>query len=190
MPNIPLCLITALLFIPMSYAELIDKTKTASIEQFSSLSQLTSLQNIQEHSKLTVPHVYELKNRFHVRSLFVESPSLPMVDIQLTFNAGSARDQSIGMNLYGLSNMAAQLLDEDTDHYSAQEIISTFESVGAKFSVSAHRDMFIVKLRTLSDPAKLEPALDMLLEVLNYSTFKNSSIDLILSNTAVGQKQL
>ena len=190
MQNIQLCLITALLFIPTSYAELIDKTKTASIEQFNSLNQLDSLQNLKEHSKLTVPHVYELKNRFHVLSLFVESPSLPMVDIQLTFNAGSARDQSIGTNLYGLSNMAAQLLDEGTNHYSAQEIITTFESVGAKFNVSAHRDMFIVKLRTLSDPAKLEPALDMLLEVLNYSTFKNSSIDLVLSNTAVGQKQL
>lgn len=190
MQKFQLCLITTLAFIPTSHAELIEKTTTASTEQFSSIIHLESLHHIQEHPKLTVPHVYELNNRFHVRSLFVESPTLPMVDIQLTFNAGSARDQSIGTNLYGLSNMAAQLLDEGTDNYSAQEIVSTFESVGAKFSASAHRDMFIVKLRALSDPAKLEPALDMLLEVLNHSTFQNSSIDLVLSNTAVGQKQL
>ena len=191
MQKIQLFLITTLLFTTSNHAEIIDNSRTISAaEQFSSLTQLDSLKNIQEHTSLKVPYVYELNNSFHVRSLFVESSTLPMVDIQLTFNAGSARDKSIGTNLYGLSNMAAQLLDEGTNKYTAQEIISTFESVGAKFSVSAQRDMFIVKLRTLSDPQKVELAVNMLIELLNHSTFKNSSIDLVLSNTAVGQKQL
>lgn len=183
-----LCFMTSFLFSPASFAELIQNTKTTN--EFSSIAHLQSLKNIQENPHQIAPYVHELNNRFHVRSLFVESPTLPIIDIQLTFNAGSARDSEIGTNLYGLSNMAAQLMDEGTTNYTAQEIISTFESVGAKFSVAAYRDMFIIKLRTLSDPEKLQPALAMMLEVLNHSTFKTSSIDLMLSNTAVGQKQL
>lgn len=183
-----LCFMTSFLFSPASFAELIQNTGTTN--EFSSIAHLQSLKNIQENPHQITPYVHELNNRFHVRSLFVESPTLPIVDIQLTFNAGSSRDSEIGSNLYGLSNMAAQLLDEGTTNHTAQEIISTFESVGAKFSVATYRDMFIIKLRTLSDPEKLQPALSMMLEVLNHSTFKAPSIDLMLSNTAVGQKQL
>lgn len=183
-----LCIMTSFLFLPASFAEVIQNTETTN--GFSSIAHLQSIKNIQENTHQNVPYVHELNNRFHVRSLFVESPTLPIIDIQLTFNAGSARDSEIGTNLYGLSNMAAQLMDEGTTNYTAQEIISTFESVGAKFSVAAYRDMFIIKLRTLSDPEKLQPALAMMLEVLNHSTFKTPSIDLMLSNTAVGQKQL
>ena len=58
--------------------------------------------------------MHEIKNHRHVRTLFVENPALPMVDIQLTFNAGSARDAEIEKGLFGVANMAAQLIDEGT----------------------------------------------------------------------------
>lgn len=183
-----LCIISSFLCPPASFAEVAPSTQ--STNEFKSITQLQSLKNIQENPHQTAPFVHELNNRFHVRSLFVESPTLPMVDIQLTFNAGSARDSEIGSNLYGLSNMVAQLIDEGTSNYTAEEIISTFESVGAKFSVASYRDMFIIKLRTLSDPEKLQPAVAMMLDMLNHSTFQTPSIDLMLSNRAVGQKQL
>lgn len=48
--------------------------------------------------------------------------------------------------------MAAQLLDEGTPKYNAQQVAAVFEQVGAQFSARAYRDMFIVKLRVLSDP--------------------------------------
>lgn len=136
------------------------------------------------------PYVHELKNRYRVRTLFVESQDLPIIDIQLTFNAGAARDEEVATGLNGIANMAAQLMDEGTEKYNANEIAGAFERVGAQFSVSAYRDMFIVKLRVLSDPKKLEPALGMMMEVLNHATFKKSSINFVLSNTQVGQKQV
>jgi len=155
-----------------------------------SIPLLQSLKNDNNQLQFRSPDVHELKNRYKVRTLFVESQNLPIIDIQLTFNAGSARDEEIAAGLYGVANMAAQLLDEGTEKYTANEIASAFEAVGAQFSVKAYRDMFIVKLRVLSDPKKLEPALGMLLEVLNHSTFKKSSIHLMLTNTQVGQKQV
>lgn len=154
------------------------------------LSALQSLRNITQKPDDQAPYVHELANRYKVRSLFVESQDLPIIDIQLTFNAGSARDESIEKGLYGLANMTAKLLDEGTELYSAQDIANTFERLGAQFSVQAYRDMFIVRLRVLSDPKKFEPALAIMMDVLKHATFNQSGIHLILNNTQAGQKQV
>jgi zinc protease len=155
-----------------------------------SIPNLQSLRSVPTKTSYQAPYVHDLKNRYKVRTLFVESRDLPIVDIQLTFNAGAARDTEVENGLYGVANMAAQLMAEGTEKYNAQQIAAAFEQVGAQFRMSAYRDMFIVRLRVLSDPKKLEPALAMMMEVLNNSSFKNSSINLMLNNTQVGQKQL
>ena len=49
-----------------------------------SIASLQSLKQVQTSDLYTAPHVHELKNKYKVRSLFVESPALPMVDIQLS----------------------------------------------------------------------------------------------------------
>ena len=64
----------------------------------------------------------------------LESLALPMVDIQLTFNAGSVRDVSRKKGPYGVANMAAQLIDEGTTQHDAVEIANAFEQVGARFT--------------------------------------------------------
>ncbi|WP_288688130.1 insulinase family protein [uncultured Acinetobacter sp.] len=158
--------------------------------QLQSIPMLQSLRNVQLEKEYRAPHVQELKNRNGVRTLFVESQDLPMVDIQLTFNAGAARDEEVGKGLFGTANMAARLMDEGTEKYNAAEIASVFDQSGAQMSIQAHRDMFVMRLRVLSDPKKLEPALGMMMEILKNATFKNSSISLALSNNQAGQKQL
>lgn len=158
--------------------------------QLQAIPLLHSLKNINQKQAFQAPFIHDLNNRYKVRTLFVETRDLPMVDIQLTFNAGSARDQEIAKGLFGLSSTAAKLMREGTDKYTAAQVASVFDATGAQFSVQAYRDMFVVRLRTLSDPKKMEPALAMMMEVLKNATFKPSSIQLALSNTQVGQKQL
>ncbi len=158
--------------------------------QLQAIPLLQSLKNINQKQAFQAPFIHDLNNHYKVRTLFVETRDLPMVDIQLTFNAGSARDQEIAKGLFGLSSTAAKLMREGTDKYTAAQVASVFDATGAQFSVQAYRDMFVVRLRTLSDPKKMEPALGMMMEVLKNATFKPSSIQLALSNTQVGQKQL
>lgn len=165
-------------------------TLEESTQPIQALKSLQSLKKLDHQAAYQTPFVHDLKNRDQVRTLFVETQDLPIVDIQLTFNAGSAQDESIEKGLFGLSNMAANLIDEGTNQYTANQIISAFESLGAKFSAQSYRDMFIVRLRVLSRPEKLDPAVAMLLEVINHSNFKASSINMLLDNTKVGQKQL
>ncbi|MBK0062222.1 MULTISPECIES: insulinase family protein [unclassified Acinetobacter] len=158
--------------------------------QLKSITQLNSLKNIPAKQTDQAPYVHDLKNAYQVRTLFVESSALPIVDLQLTFNAGSARDESIGKGLFGIANMAANLMTEGTENYSATQIANTFEQLGAQFSVKAYRDMFVVRLRVMSDPQKIQPAINLMLEVLNHATFTPSSLNLVYSNTQVGQRQL
>ncbi len=158
--------------------------------QLQAIPLLQSLKNINQKQAFQAPFIHDLNNHYKVRTLFVETRDLPMVDIQLTFNAGSARDQEIAKGLFGLSSTVAKLMREGTDKYTAAQVASVFDATGAQFSVQAYRDMFVVRLRTLSDPKKMEPALGMMMEVLKNATFKPSSIQLALSNTQVGQKQL
>ncbi|AOA58626.1 M16 family metallopeptidase [Acinetobacter larvae] len=155
-----------------------------------SLAQLKSLQGVKTTALYQTPFVQELENTAHVRSLFVATQALPIVDIQLTFNAGSAQDEYIGKGLYGLSSLAARLMTEGTDQYSAAEVANRFESLGASFSVSSYRDMFVIRLRSLSDPQHLQPAIDLMLHILNHATFKRSDLSMMLSSSRVGQKQV
>jgi hypothetical protein len=70
--------------------------------ELKSIPLLQSLKNDNKQLQFRAPYVHELKNRYKVRTLFVESQNLPIIDIQLTFNAGSARDEEIAAGLYVL----------------------------------------------------------------------------------------
>lgn len=186
-------LIVALNCASVVWAESVQNTEVIPEDnptQLQSIPLLQSLKNLKNERQFHAPYVHELNNRYKVRTLFVETKDLPMVDIQLTFNAGAARDEEIQKGLFGLSSMAAKLIREGTDTYTAREIAAVFDQSGAQFSAQAYRDMFVIRLRVMSDPKKLEPALAMMMEVLKHASFKNQSISLAVSNTNVGQKQL
>lgn len=191
--KIPLFVCISLLYSPLNHAEveLDNHDETDAVIDDSVLkanSTLQSLKNLDKHQQYQAPFVQDLSNNQKVRTLFVSATDLPIVDIQLTFNAGSSQDEALGKGLYGMANMAAKLITEGTDQYTAKEIASTFEGLGAQFSVTAYRDMFVVRLRVLSDPEKLNPAINTMLHVLNHAQFNPSGLNLVLNNTKVGQK--
>ncbi|MGO3385786.1 MAG: M16 family metallopeptidase, partial [Acinetobacter guillouiae] len=193
--KIPLFVFISLLYSPLNHAEveLDNHDETDAVIDDSALKAnltLQSLKNLDKHQQYQAPFVQDLSNNQKVRTLFVSATDLPIVDIQLTFNAGSSQDEALGKGLYGMANMAAKLITEGTDQYTAKEIASTFEGLGAQFSVTAYRDMFVVRLRVLSDPEKLNPAINTMLHVLNHAQFNPSGLNLVLNNTKVGQKQI
>ena len=190
-----LSLCIALLLTQPAHAEIEEHLETDAdliLDQnpLKALSQLQSLKQLDHRQQYQAPFVQELKNSLQVRSLFVAAQDLPIVDIQLTFNAGSARDETLGKGLFGMASMAARLMPEGTDQYTAKQLSSAFDALGAKFNVNAYRDMFTVRLRVLSDSQKLEPALALFLHTINHANFNQSGLNLVLSNTKVGQKQV
>lgn len=98
---------------------------------------------------------------------YVNAPELPMVDIKLVFNAGSARD---GL-LPGTARMTSAMLDEGAAGLDADQIAAAFADVGAKYGASSERDMAVLSLRSLTEPKALEQALNTFTTVLSKPDF-------------------
>ncbi len=104
------------------------------------------------------------------RVYYVATQGLPMVDIRVTFDAGSARD---GYQ-YGVAALTSAMLDSGAGQWSADDIASRFESVGAQFGTGAGVDMAWLSLRTLIDKPLLDKSLSTLHAILTEPLFKES----------------
>ena len=93
---------------------------------------------------------------------FVPAPDLPMIDIRITFAAGSSRDHGKP----GLASLTNAMLTQGAAGMSADEIAQAFEDVGAQVGHGALRDMSWLSLRTLSQAEYFDPALEVFTKVL------------------------
>jgi zinc protease len=76
---------------------------------------------------------------------FVEARELPMVDIEITFKAGSAYETQKP----GVAALTNAMLDEGTKNHSNEEISETLESIGAIYNTSIDKDKSSLSLRSV-----------------------------------------
>ncbi len=127
---------------------------------------------------------WTLKNG--ARVYFVEARNLPMVTLNVVFDAGSARDPQ-GRN--GLSMLTNHLLDNGTGELDADAIAAAFEGLGAEFGSSNDRDMAGVNLKSLTDRTLLDPALDLFARVLAAPSFPAASFERERQRALLGLQQ-
>jgi zinc protease len=128
------------------------------------------LLNVPQALALDIQH-WETSNG--VKVLFVETHALPIVDVRVTFKAGSSRDG----DLYGVSRLTNALLVDGTGDYSAEDIAQTFESTGAQLGHDSLRDMGFVSLRSLSDREMLDKTIDLFARVMALPSFPQDAIE-------------
>ncbi len=114
---------------------------------------------------------------------FVEAHEIPMLQVRAVFDAGSTRD---AQEKSGLAQFTSRMLGEGTTGLSADAIAIRFEGLGADFGAGADRDMATVDLRTLTDPALLEPALDLFARIVTTPTFPADSLERERARALVG----
>ena len=119
------------------------------------------------------------------RVYYVHTEGLPMVDIQVVFDAGSARDGQ----QFGLAALTTDLLDTGAWKWNADEIAQRFESVGAQFGASSSIDTSTLSLRTLTDKPLFDKALETMQAILAQPTFKEADFKREKSRTLAGLKQ-
>ena len=134
------------------------------------LSKLSSLDNVKP-LQVTVPTIEYFNTRSGVPVAFVRAEALPIVDIDLRFNAGSARDGDIRANGFGIANMVATMLPQGTTLLAEDDFTRAVETLGINLDSSAYKDMFIVSLRSLSDDEHLLPAVDLMSQMLTKPSF-------------------
>ncbi len=116
---------------------------------------------------LAMPPIQHWQTANGARVYYVPAPELPMLDIRVVFAAGSARDA----DLPGLASMTNHLLDKGAAGLTANDLAARLEGLGAQLGSGALRDMAWVSLRSLSAAARLEPAMEVLLQVLGQPDF-------------------
>jgi len=119
------------------------------------------------------------------RVYFVAAPDLPILDIQLLLDAGSARDGERS----GLAAMTAAMLTQGAGDFDADAIAERIEAVGAQLSAAASRDSTALSLRTLTAPAALETTLETAVEVLAEPRFAAADFERVRENTLVALRQ-
>lgn len=104
--------------------------------------------------------------------LFVRKTQLPMFDLQVTFAAGSARDDGAG----GLAQLTLGMMDEGTTELDALQIAQGFDHIGAEFTKSAERDTATISVRSLSDAPQRDKAVALLAQVLGQPLFAEDKL--------------
>ena len=119
---------------------------------------------------------------------FVPSLDIPMVDVRLVFDAGSARDAEAGNNLSGTALMTNGLLSEGAAGDDAQTLAEKFEAVGASFGNGSLKDMAWLSVRSLRDDKFLQPALNNLKNILTLPEFNETSFKRELERLKISVK--
>lgn len=115
---------------------------------------------------------------------FVETKGLPMVDIRVVFDAGSARDEY----QQGVASLTSALLDTGAGEWNADDIAQRFESVGAQFGAGVSRDMAWLSLRSLTEAKLFDKALKTMQTILTAPTFNEVDFQREKNRTLAGLK--
>jgi zinc protease len=99
-------------------------------------------------------------------------PGRPLLAVRVILEGGASYEAA---ELGGVSILAAHALTEGTERYSAVELAEAAERLGAELNAEASWDSLSLSLTV---PAhRLEPAIDLLVEVLAHPTFPSREVD-------------
>ncbi len=105
--------------------------------------------------------------------LYASAPDLPMVDVRVVFDAGSARDG----DKPGLSQLTNALLTDGAGEWNADQIAQRLDSVGARLGSGSMKDMAWISLRTLTEDSTFAKSISTLTEILNSPTFPADALE-------------
>lgn len=128
------------------------------------------------------PKIQHWETSSGLRVYFVNVPELPMLDIRLSFAAGSAYD---GDKL-GVAGITTSMLNKGAAGLNADQIAETFESVGAKYSSEAALDTVSISLRTLTLDEQLNTALDNWLKLIEKPEFPEADFMRLKKQALIG----
>ena len=114
------------------------------------------------------PKIQHWQSASGAKVLFVEDHDIPMLDVAVTLPAGSSFDAAEKSGVAGLTH---QLMDSGSDGLSEDEISRGMADIGAQFGGGFDPDRSSMSLRTLSNAAERDKALDIMARVLQHPEF-------------------
>jgi zinc protease len=105
--------------------------------------------------------------------MYVHAPDLPMVDVRVVFDAGSARDG----DLPGIARFTSSMLSEGAGEWDADAMSARLEAQGIEVGSSSLRDMAWVSIRSLTEPQVLDVAVESVQAMLASPRFDDDAIE-------------
>jgi zinc protease len=141
-------------------------------------SRLLSAQGLDLDAPIQITtQVQTWKTQADTRVRFVEARGLPMVDLLLRFNAGSAQDGPLS----GLAALTLYNLDKGSAGLSADEHAGRLERLGAVVHKDVRLDHAQLSLRSLSNAELLAPAVALFTDLAARPDFPASALDTVKS---------
>ncbi len=140
----------------------------------SDLDRSQGVPKVTDFPDLSFPEIQRgtLKNGIEV--VLAERHTIPVVQLQLQFDAGYASDQ--GRKL-GTSSFAMAMLDEGTETLDSVEIARRSERLGARIGAGSGLDSSAVSLNALD--SQLEPSLALFADVVRNPAFRPADVERI-----------
>jgi len=117
--------------------------------------------------------------------LYVKAPDLPMVDVRIVFDAGSARDGE----LPGLAKFTNAMLSEGAGAWDADAMALRLEERAIQLGSGSLRDMAWVSIRSLVEPEVLEVALESAAAVLAEPRFDADAVARVRQQMQIGLRR-
>jgi zinc protease len=130
------------------------------------------------------PIIKHWQSESGAKVLFVEDHDIPMLDVAVTFPAGSRYD-----NKSGLASMTHEMLDLGAGDMSEDDISKGMADIGAELSGSIDQDMASVSLRTLSHAEQKDKALNIMAKVLQHPVFADAILSREMARVAAALKE-
>lgn len=105
--------------------------------------------------------------------VFYQAMEVPMLDVSLTFAAGSAYDGP----QHGLSALTTNLINQGSSGITANQLAERLADTGAQYSAQSTRDMAVLHLKTLTSPAAMKQAADTFAAIINQPSFPNEAFE-------------
>ena len=132
---------------------------------------------MQQNEEIMCVDIKQWRTKNGVKVLYVYAPELPLLDVNVVFDAGSVRDN----NKPGIATLTNGLLSHGSKlgnkTLTVDDVSERFENVGARFSASATKDYAALKLRTLTDEQWLSQAVTTLQSIINAPVFDQKELE-------------
>ena len=132
------------------------------------------------------PKIQHWQSSSGARVFFVENHTLPILDLQVDFAAGTAYEPA---GRAGVASLTRALIDLGVAGIDETQIASRLADVGARLSGGVDMDRASVVLRTLSMADKRGPALDILRAILSTPQFPAAVLDREKARTVAALKE-
>lgn len=131
------------------------------------------------------PKVESWQTERGAKVMFVQAPDLPMVDVRVVMDAGSARDGA----LPGLAKFTNAMLSEGAGEWDADALAERLEARGIELGTGSLRDMAWVSLRSLTEPAVLDVALGAAAAVVAEPRFDADAVTRVRQQMQIALRQ-